>query len=84
MIDLDTTTRRYLRVDEVQVLFDVSRRTVYNWISTGKLRATKIDQTTRVEVEDLRRRMQAVQARIHGPSYSRKFLHASCQTARIS
>lgn len=37
MIDLDTTTKKYLRVDEMMELFDVSRRTVYYWATAGKI-----------------------------------------------
>lgn len=37
MIDLATTTRRSLRVDECQELFGVSRRTIYHWIRNGRL-----------------------------------------------
>lgn len=37
MIDLDTTTKKFLRVDEMMELFGVSRRTVYYWATAGKI-----------------------------------------------
>ena len=37
MIDLDTTTKKYLRVDEMMEIFDVSRRTIYYWATTKKV-----------------------------------------------
>lgn len=41
MIDLSTTDRQYLRIDEFVRLSGSSRRTVYYWIATKKLRAEK-------------------------------------------
>lgn len=55
MIDLATTTRTSLRVDEVMELFDVSRRTVYNWISDKKIPTIIMDGTTRIDVQGLRK-----------------------------
>lgn len=37
MIDLATTEKRTLRIDETAEALGVSRRTVYNWIDRGLL-----------------------------------------------
>lgn len=58
MIDLATTDRASLRVDEVMELFDVSRRTVYNWISDKKIPTIIKNGTTQIDVEGLRRLIQ--------------------------
>ena len=41
MIDLSTTDRQYLRIDEFVALSGRSRRTVYYWIATKRLRAER-------------------------------------------
>lgn len=38
MIDLSTTNRRALRVDEVVELLGRPRRTIYNWVNKGRLK----------------------------------------------
>ncbi len=53
MVDLATTTKRHLRVEEVCELFDVSRRTVYYWIENGKLPSIKIGGSQRIPVDVL-------------------------------
>jgi excisionase family DNA binding protein len=55
MVDLDTTDRVFLRVDEVQALFGVSRRTVYNWAAQRKIAFVHIEHTLRFPVAELRR-----------------------------
>ena len=37
MIDLATTQRKSLRVDEVVELLGRPRRTIYNWVNSGRL-----------------------------------------------
>lgn len=37
MVDLATTQKAYLRIDEIQEIFGRSRRTIYYWIERGKL-----------------------------------------------
>ncbi len=87
MIDLETTERRYLRIDEVMELFGVSRRTIYNWVRRDEIKYKVIDKSTRIEVEDLRRRLHAVRSRINDPEIiaailrdSRKHCTASALT----
>jgi excisionase family DNA binding protein len=39
---------KYFKVSEVAKQFRVSRQTVYDWISEGRLRAVKIGRVTRI------------------------------------
>ena len=55
MVDLATTTKNFLRIDEVCELFDVSRRCVYYWIENGKLPSVHIGGSQRIPVEALRK-----------------------------
>ncbi len=57
MIDLATTTKQYLRIDEFVQLFGVSRRTVYNWRRAGRLAFIYVGQGCRIPVEEARRLM---------------------------
>lgn len=41
-----------LRVDEVAVFFGVTRKTVYEWIDSGKLKAVKVGGGLRVVSEE--------------------------------
>lgn len=54
MIDLATTDRCYLRVDEVQQLYGVSRRTIYYWVEAGKIPYVRLNHTLRFPVNALR------------------------------
>jgi predicted DNA-binding transcriptional regulator AlpA len=54
MVDLLTTDRVFLRVHEVQALFGVSRRTVYNWAARRKIAYVHIAHTLRFPVAELR------------------------------
>lgn len=55
MIDLATTIRQTLRVDECVEIFGVSRRTIYNWIDRGWLLVDEPDgQGCRVLVASAR------------------------------
>jgi excisionase family DNA binding protein len=54
MIDLDTTDRCYLRVDEVAQQFDVTIRVVYYWVKRGKIPFTRIGGSIRIPVRALR------------------------------
>lgn len=60
MIDLATTTRRTLRVDECQELFGVSRRTIYHWISNGHLDGAHLNGWMQISVVSVRERMALV------------------------
>jgi excisionase family DNA binding protein len=55
MIDLLTTDRNYLRLDEIMALFEVSRRTVYYWVSRRRIPYVHVGRTLRFPVADLRR-----------------------------
>lgn len=55
MIDLDTTTRKHLRIDELVEILRVSRRTIYYWIEGGKIPSVRIGGTIFVPVSDLRK-----------------------------
>jgi excisionase family DNA binding protein len=54
MIDLFTTDRQFLRVDEVADLLSVSRRTVCYWVTKGQIASVCIGGSYRVSVADLR------------------------------
>lgn len=43
----------YYRPDEVAIYFSISRRTVYRWIETGKIKAVKVGKMLRVSREAL-------------------------------
>ena len=75
MIDLDTTTKKFLRVDEVCALLEVSRRTCYYWIESGKIPSVHIGGSYRIPVAAFRK-MIAAEAPL--PSYS----SASVQSAQ--
>ncbi len=60
MIDLETTTKQFLNVQEVMALLDVSRRTVYYWVSSGQVESITINSTVRISVAYLRDRIQKV------------------------
>lgn len=49
--------KEYLRPDEVAKYWSVSKRTIYVWIETGKLKAVKIGRLLRIprqEVESIK------------------------------
>ncbi len=54
MIDLSTTQRTSLTIDECQEIFGVGRKTIYNWLTSGKL--VKAD-AGRVDVDSVRARL---------------------------
>ena len=54
MVNLETTSKQFLRITEVCELFAVSRRTIYYWIEDGKLPSVRIGQTYRIPVAALR------------------------------
>jgi excisionase family DNA binding protein len=57
MVDIYTTQRKNLRVDEVMEIFNVSRRTVYYWIEKRRIAAVNIGGGRfAIPVADLRRR----------------------------
>jgi excisionase family DNA binding protein len=49
------TTKRYYRVGELSVRFDISPQTVYRMIDLGELKAVRLRGCLRVSVEELRR-----------------------------
>lgn len=57
MVDLFTTRRQFLRIDEVTEILEVSRRSVYLWIATGKIEYIRIGNGYRISVAGLRRRI---------------------------
>lgn len=54
MIDIHTTTRLNIRIDEFTELFNVSRRTVYNWRRAGKLSFIYVGQECRIPIAEVR------------------------------
>jgi excisionase family DNA binding protein len=44
---------KYLAPEEVAVALSVTRQTVYNWMRSGELPATKIGRTWRVTEQDI-------------------------------
>ncbi len=49
------TTKRYYRVGELSVRFDISPQTVYRMIDLGELKAVRLRGCLRVSAEELRR-----------------------------
>jgi len=49
------TTKRYYRVGELSVRFDVSPQTVYRMIDLGELKAVRLRGCLRISAEELRR-----------------------------
>ena len=54
MIDLDTTTKKFLHVTEVSDLLGVTTRTVYNWIESGDLPSAHVGGSFRIPVSAIR------------------------------
>ncbi len=50
-----STAKRYYRVGELSVHFDISPQTVYRMIDLGELKAVRLRGCLRVSVEELRR-----------------------------
>jgi excisionase family DNA binding protein len=48
------TTKRYYRVGELSVHFDISPQTVYRMIDLGELKAVRLRGCLRVSTEELR------------------------------
>ncbi len=69
MIDLETTSRQFLRVEEVMELLTVSKRTVYYWVEHHAIEHMKIRGTVRISVKDLRRRLHQITRHDIGPVY---------------
>lgn len=55
MVDLNHTDRVFLRVDEVARYYEVSRRTVYNWVTSNKIPYVHVGGSLRFPVAALRR-----------------------------
>jgi excisionase family DNA binding protein len=49
------TAKRYFRVAELSVHFDISPQTVYRMIDLGELKAVRLRGCLRISVEELRR-----------------------------
>lgn len=54
MINLTTTTRVNIRIDEFIAIFHVSRKTVYNWRRLGKLSFIYVGHECRIPIEEAR------------------------------
>jgi hypothetical protein len=63
MIDLATTARRYLHVDEFVLICHVPRRTVYRWIKRTQLPAVRVHGSLHIPIDAARRFVQ--QPRVH-------------------
>jgi predicted DNA-binding transcriptional regulator AlpA len=83
MIDLTTTDRQFLRVDEVMGLFGVSRRTVYYWAHHRKLACIHIDRTLRFPIADLRRLIVRAARTPPKPTDPVKVLRTRAQTSTL-
>lgn len=59
-IDLLTTTKQFLRLQEFAETINMSRRTMYNWIREGKLTTVKIGGSRRVPIAEARRLAKVV------------------------
>jgi len=46
-------SQKYLAPEEVASTLNVTRQTVYNWVRSGELPATKIGRTWRVTMQDI-------------------------------
>ena len=53
-IILQSTTKRYYRVDEVACYFAISERTVYRMIYAGEIKTIRIRDRIRISVEAIR------------------------------
>jgi hypothetical protein len=58
MINLDTTIRRHLRIDEVAKACNVSRRLVYYWIKHEIVSSVVLCGTRQIPIDDVRRQIQ--------------------------
>ena len=54
-IDLTTTTRKYISVEEFAQAVSVKARTVYYWIDKGALPAIRMGKVIRIKVEEARK-----------------------------
>ena len=72
MIDLTTTTRQSLRVEEFAEIVGRSRRAVYYWIKTGKLHVVHMPIGQRIPLAECRRVYACVRE---------DYLSRSCQSA---
>lgn len=61
MVDLFTTDKQFLNVDEVMELFPVSRNTVYDWVSRRRVESLKIGGTIRISTRCLRQQVEKMQ-----------------------
>lgn len=57
-IDLARTSKQFLSLQEFAETIGVSRRTLHNWITAGKLRTVKICGSRRVPIAEARRLAQ--------------------------
>lgn len=54
IVDLRTHPSRYVTLDQLALYFSMSRRSLYNYIEKGALKARKIGSSIRVHVDDAR------------------------------
>jgi excisionase family DNA binding protein len=76
VINLATTPRQTLRIQEVMELFEVSRRTIYYWIEHQKIPTVIVEGKIRIEVDELRRRLLMIDPPPQKPSFSSAHLRA--------
>lgn len=71
MIDLETTSKKFINVHEVMELMGVSRRTVYYWTQSGQVEHIVIGGTVRISVSYLRDHLKKVSPSTPAHSFSR-------------
>lgn len=57
-IDLARTSKQFISLDEFAETIGISRRTLYNWITAGKLDTIKIYGSRRIPIAEARRLAQ--------------------------
>lgn len=55
MIDLHTTTRTFLTVEEAAAILNKSRRAIYYWIESGKIDTVYAPMGQRIPIAEVRR-----------------------------
>jgi excisionase family DNA binding protein len=57
---LNLPEKAFLRVDEIAEFYDVSHRTVREWIRVGKLKAVRVARTVRIARVDVLEMAEAI------------------------
>jgi putative molybdopterin biosynthesis protein len=66
---------------EVAALWRVSRRTVYEWIKTGRVKAYKLGDTVRVPESELTQFLKPIEPQLPAPSKSKPAKRATRKRA---